>query len=129
MKFTQYLVILFLCLASSCNAQQSHDAHYPDIPGISATVLIKTTKAWNGAVLPEYGSGQPEINIIRYQFSPGSSIPMHMHPVINAGVLLQGELTVTTKSGQTVQLKAGDPLVELFKEWYFGANSGSEVAD
>lgn len=122
-------MVLFLCLAGSCNAQQSQDAHYPDISGVSATVLIKTAKAWNGAVLPEYGSGQPEITIIRYRFAPGASIPMHMHPVINAGVLLQGELTVTTKAGDKIQLKAGDPLVELFKEWHFGANSGLDVAD
>jgi quercetin dioxygenase-like cupin family protein len=129
LKLNRCLAVFYLCFAINCTAQESLAPHYPDIPGVSATVLIKTTKAWNGSVLPEYGAGQPEISIIRYRFAPRASIPMHMHPVINAGVLLQGELTVTTKAGDKIQLKAGDPLVELFKEWHFGVNSGSEVAD
>lgn len=129
MKFSKYLPILFFGCAINCIAQESSQAHYPDIPGVSATVLIRTTKSWNDSILPQYGVGQPEITIIRYKFAPGAEIPMHMHPVINAGILLQGELTITTKTGQKILLKAGDPLVELFKEWHFGANSGSEMAD
>ena len=102
---------------------------YPDIPGVKADVLIKTTQSWNGSTLPEYGNGQPEITIIRYRFAPGATLPMHMHPVINAGVLLKGELIVTTKTGQKIELKAGDPLVELFKEWHSGLNPGKEPVD
>ena len=102
---------------------------YPDIPGVKAQVLIKTTQSWNGSTLPDYGNGQPEITIIRYSFAPGATLPMHMHPVINAGVLLQGELIVTTKTGQKLELKAGDPLVELFKEWHSGFNPGKESVD
>jgi hypothetical protein len=39
-----------------------------------------------------------------------------MHPVINAGVLLKGELKIFTKTGEKITLKSGEPLVELFKE-------------
>ena len=102
---------------------------YPDIPGVKADVLIKTTQSWNGSTLPEYGNGQPEITIIRYRFAPSATLPMHMHPVINAGVLLKGALIVTTKTGQKIELKAGDPLVELFKEWHSGLNPGKEPVD
>jgi quercetin dioxygenase-like cupin family protein len=66
---------------------------------------------------------------VRYTFAPGASIPMHMHPVINAGVLLSGQLSITTKSGQNKIVRAGEPLVELFKEWHYGANIGAEPVD
>lgn len=115
--------------ATLCHAEAPRKHYYTDIPGVEAQVLIKTTQAWNGTTLPGYGDGQPEISIVRYRFEPGSSLPMHMHPVINAGVLLKGELTVFTKSGDKVHLKAGEPLVELFKEWHYGLNPGTEPVD
>jgi quercetin dioxygenase-like cupin family protein len=70
-----------------------------------------------------------EITIIRYRFAPGASIPMHMHPVINAGLLLKGELSIFTKTGEKITLKAGEPLVELFKEWHYGSNLGAGPVD
>lgn len=117
-----------LLLSSAALAEDVHKT-YSDISGVEAKTLIKTTKAWNGSALPAYGEGQSEITIIRYVFEAGAKIPMHMHPVINAGVLLKGELTITTKSGEKIVVKAGEPLVELFKEWHFGANTGSDKAE
>lgn len=130
MKYHKYVLgILIACLAPLCSAEEPRKHYYTDIPGVEARVLIKTTKAWNGSTLPGYGEGQPEISIVRYRFEPGAAIPMHMHPVINAGVLLKGELNVITQSGEKLTVKAGEPLVELFKEWHYGANPGSEPVD
>lgn len=110
---------------------QAEDIHqtYASLKGIDAKTLLKTTQSWNGATLPAYGSEPAEISIVKYEFEPGAAIPMHMHPVINAGVLLQGELTITTKSGQKIVVKAGDTVVELFKEWHSGANTGADKAE
>lgn len=121
--------MLIASFASWCCAEEPRKHYYTDIPGVEAQVLIKTTKAWNGSTLPAYGDGQPEISIVRYRFEPGAAIPMHMHPVINAGVLLKGELEVITKSGEKLTVKAGEPLVELFKEWHYGSNPGKEPVD
>ena len=130
MKLTPHILGLAIGLTPLAGWTDDAVKHaYPDIPGVKAQVLIKTTQAWNGSRLPEYGQGQPEVTIIRYRFAPGAKLPMHMHPVINAGVLLKGELIVTTKSGQEITLKAGDPLVELFKEWHSGVNPGKEPVD
>lgn len=123
------LMALVLMLSQHGHADGIQKRYYTDIPGIEAQVLIKTTKSWNGATLPAYSEGQPEITIIRYTFAPGASIPMHMHPVINAGVLLKGELNISTKNGEKIILKAGEPLVELFKEWHSGSNPGVEAVD
>ena len=54
---------------------------------------------------------------------------MHTHPVINAGVLVSGELTVITDSGQTLHLKPGDPIVEVVDTWHYGKNEGTDPAD
>jgi hypothetical protein len=44
-------------------------------------------------------------------------LPLHKHLVINAGVLLQGELTVVAKDGGALHLEAGDSIVELVNQW------------
>jgi quercetin dioxygenase-like cupin family protein len=130
MKLFKFIALTCISIASQyVQADEDRKHYYTDIPGVEANVLIKTTKSWNGTTLPVYGDGQPEISIVRYRFAPGASIPMHMHPVINAGVLLSGELSITTKSGEAIVVKAGEPLVELFREWHSGSNSGSEPAD
>ena len=130
MKLLKYFPVAFVLILSQHGyADEGRKRYYTDIPGVEANVLIKTTTSWNGATLPPYGEGQPEITIIRYRFAPGASIPMHMHPVINAGVLLKGELNIFTKTGEKITLKAGEPLVELFKEWHYGSNPGTEPID
>lgn len=130
MKLSQLLAGGAFCLFAACvSADDPKKHYYTDIPGVEAQVLIKTTQSWNGATLPAYGDGQPEITIVRYTFAPGASLPMHMHPVINAGVLIQGTLEVMTKSGEKITLKAGQPMVELFKEWHYGVNPGKKPVD
>jgi quercetin dioxygenase-like cupin family protein len=130
MYLLKYLSFTFaLTLSQITLADDNRKHYYTDIPGVEANVLIKTTTSWNGTKLPSYGEGQSEITIIRYRFAPGASIPMHMHPVINAGVLLKGELNIFTKTGEKITLKAGEPLVELFKEWHYGSNPGTEAVD
>jgi quercetin dioxygenase-like cupin family protein len=130
MKSLKLLIFAVMgLLYSPLYAEENPKRYYTDIPGVQANVLIKTSQSWNGTALPAYGDGPAEITIVRYTFAPGAAIPMHMHPVINAGVLLSGQLSITTKSGQNKIVKAGEPLVELFKEWHYGANIGAEPVD
>jgi len=92
-------------------------------------VLAKATSSWNGETLPFYLTGQPEITILKISIPPHIQLPLHQHPVINAGVLLKGELTVLTKEGKTLHLKAGDPIVEVVNTWHYGINEGNEPAE
>ena len=92
-------------------------------------VLAKTTSSWNGAELPHYPKGQPEITILRITVPPRSRLPVHEHPVINAGVLLKGQLTVVTNDNEVLHLKAGDSIVELVNKPHFGKNEGDEPAE
>jgi quercetin dioxygenase-like cupin family protein len=49
---------------------------------------------------------------------------MHKHPVINAGVVLEGKLTVISKDGKQLILNSGDSIIELVNKWHYGVNQG-----
>ncbi len=98
-------------------------------PGLKAVQLTKTTTSWDGSPLPAYPAGQPEVTILRITIPPKTRLPLHEHPVINAGVLLQGALTVMTEKGKTLHLKAGDPIVEVVDKWHYGINEGDAPAE
>ena len=98
-------------------------------PGVKAVQLAKTTTSWDGRTLPPYPAGQPEVTILRITIPPKTRLPLHEHPVINAGVLLKGELKVVTEKGETLHLKAGDPIVEVVDKWHYGINEGETPAE
>ena len=91
--------------------------------------LVKSTRSWDAELLPSYPQGQPEITILRISIPAGAQLNTHSHPVINAGVLINGELTVITKDGKMLQLKAGDPIVELVNTLHYGINRGNVPAE
>ncbi len=91
--------------------------------------LVKSTRSWDGEMLPAYPAGQPEITILRIGIPAGARLETHRHPVINAGVLLKGQLTVVTTDGQTLHLKAGDPIVEVVNKLHYGVNEGNVPAE
>jgi len=96
---------------------------------LEVKVLAKTTQSWNGDALPAYQEGQPQVTILRIVIPAGMQLPLHKHPVINAGVLLKGQLTVITEGKDTLYMKAGDSIVELVNKWHYGKNEGSEPAE
>lgn len=91
--------------------------------------LVKTTKSWNGEFLLPYPQGQPEITIRRISIPAGARLETHSHQVINAGVLMSGQLTVVTADGKTLHLKAGDPIVEVVNTSHYGINQGKVPAE
>jgi len=96
---------------------------------ITAEVITKTSMSWDGSILPAYPQAQPEITILRIIIQPGASIDWHKHPMINAGVLLKGQLTVESEEQDVLHLNAGDPIVELVNKWHHGVNNGLEPVE
>jgi len=96
-----------------------------DVKAVKVDTLVKTSSSWDGSVLPNYPVGKPEITILKITIPPGVQLPLHYHPVINTGVLISGELTVTTEDDKTLYLKAGDGIVEVVNKWHYGENEGS----
>jgi len=112
-------IISFLCITACVS----------NINNIEVRQLAKSTKSWDGDTLPQYPQGQPEVTILRIKIPAGAKLEIHNHPVINAGVLLAGELTVVTEDNKTLNLKAGDSIVELVNKKHYGKNEGKETAE
>ncbi|WP_456480323.1 cupin domain-containing protein [Nautilia sp.] len=100
-----------------------------DLNKVKVVVLTKTGMSWDGEALPHYPKGKPEITILRITIPPKCRLPIHKHPVINAGVLLKGELTVVTDDNKTLHLKAGDSIVEVVNKWHYGKNESDKPAE
>lgn len=122
MKKIIYALLLTLVLTGTAPAHENDGA-------LKVDVLTRTGASWNGAPLPAYPAGTPEVTILKISIPPGMELPLHEHPVINAGVLLTGELTVVTKDKKTLHLKAGDPIVEVVDTWHYGRNDGDTPAE
>jgi quercetin dioxygenase-like cupin family protein len=96
---------------------------------VQVDVLAKTTTSWDGTTLPRYPQSQPEVTILHIVIPPHTRLPLHKHPVINAGVLLRGSLTVEAEDGRSLHLQGGDSIVELVNQWHYGRNDGDEPAE
>ena len=121
MKKLLFGICLTLLLLSNVLAE--------DVSNVAVDVLSKTGSSWDGKSLPDYPTGKPEITILRIKIPAKTQLPLHKHPVINAGVLLSGELTVVTEDNKTLYLKAGDSIVEVVDKWHYGKNEGNEPAE
>ncbi|CAL2082489.1 Cupin domain protein [Tenacibaculum sp. 190524A02b] len=111
-------VIGYLIVITLLGCKQSTEG----ITKIQVTELAKTSRSWNGTDLPTYPEGTPEVTVLKIEIPPKTKLKWHKHPVINAGVLLKGELTVISRKKDTLYLKAGDPIVELVNQWHYGEN-------
>lgn len=100
-----------------------------NLSNVAVEILAKSSKSWDGEPLPSYPKGKPEVTILRIKIPAGAKLEIHNHPVINAGVLLAGELTVVTEDNKTLHLKAGDSIVELVNKKHYGKNEGTETAE
>ena len=118
------LVILAAVVAGGCVSRPIAGDAKP-----VSTQLVRDTRSWDGAALPPYPAGQPEVRILRITIPAGARLPSHRHPVINAGVLVRGRLDVVASNGQTLSLKAGDPIVEVVGTWHYGYNPGDSDAE
>jgi len=122
------VVILFTCLVplSACTTT----APVPNSPQpISVTTLSKASQSWNGSLLPAYQAGQPEVTILRIVIQPGVSLAWHKHPIINAGIVLNGQIRVESEQGEVKEFKQGETIIELVNHWHHGGNNGTEPAE
>ncbi|WP_411031208.1 cupin domain-containing protein [Spongiimicrobium sp. 3-5] len=120
MRTSLFLALILSFLLISCKEQPTKT---------EVVTLVETETSWDGNKLPHYPEGDPQIKILKYTIPPNTQLPVHKHLVINAGVLLKGELTVIDEYKNTLHLKAGDPIVELVNTFHYGKNEGSQPAE
>lgn len=118
----KYLLPALACLFSALSFADSG-------PPVKMQKLVQSEKMWDGAPLPSYPAGQPEITVARITIPPRSTLAWHKHPSINAGYLLSGALTVVSEDGRQLTLKPGDALIELVDKYHHGRNDGDDPAE
>jgi quercetin dioxygenase-like cupin family protein len=121
---TAFPTVLLVLLGFSFCQPKENKSQSP-----SSEVLAESYLSWNGDSLPSYPVGKPKISIVKVTIPPHAILPKHYHPVINAGILLKGELTVVDEKGNTLQLKAGDPIIEVVNTVHYGKNEGDEPVE
>ena len=117
-----------LCIAAGCASPRpdSPFAKYADAKEVQRLELKRTSESWDGTQLPDYLQGKPELVVMRYVFPVGSKLPWHHHPVINYGILQQGELTIVGLDGKRQVVRAGDAIVEMVGPVHCGMNTGDK---
>ena len=111
---------------SSCeNANAQEDNPVP-APKVVSTELIRTDKSWDGVELPDYLLGRPELVAVKYEFPAGQKLGWHHHPVMNYGILVQGELTIIGQDGKEKTVHEGEAVVEMVNTIHHGENRGTK---
>ena len=100
---------------------------YDDAKEIKIIDLKRTSQSWDGVELPDYPVGKPELVVRRYIFPRGSKLGWHHHPVMNYGILQQGELTIIGLDGKETTVKAGEAVVEMVGTIHHGENRGDKT--
>ena len=102
-------------------------AKYDDAKEIQIIDLKRTSQSWDGVELPDYPVGKPELVVRRYIFPRGSKLGWHHHPVMNYGILQQGELTIIGLDGKETTVKAGEAVVEMVGTIHHGETRGDKT--
>ena len=97
-----------------------------DNPVVRTTDLIRTSKSWDGVELPDYLKGRPELVAMKYEFPAGEKLGWHHHPVMNFGILVQGELTIVSEDGTEKVVHEGEAVVEMVGTIHHGENRGTK---
>ena len=118
-------VAVILCSLSVLSACQNNRKEQP-VTEVVTTELLRTTQSWNGAELPDYPQGSPELVAVKYVIPAGQKLGWHHHEVMNHGVLVQGELTIIGLDGQIKVMHEGEVVVEMVDAIHHGENRGTE---
>jgi len=84
---------------------------------------LSTSATWDGTPI-RYPSGTAKVSGAIVTLQPGTETGWHTHPVPCLALILEGELLVELKGGQTKKLKAGDTLAEVINTPHNGKNIG-----
>ena len=102
-------------LLSFSSVSYAHDSP------IKVEQLLQTTRSWDGTPYAGYVSGQPEITILKIAIPPNTTLDWHQHPMINAGYVLSGQITLEKKeTGERMVFHAGQALAECVNKVHRG---------
>lgn len=128
----KHATVLVICATmmmtlSLVGCKKANDEVGKNAPVVTSEEMIRTSKSWDGVELPDYLQGRPELVAVHYEIPPGQKLGWHHHPVMNYGVLIQGELTVVGLDGKKKVIHEGEAIVEMVNTVHHGENNGSKT--
>lgn len=91
---------------------------------VKAMPLLKTDRSWDGTALA-YPAGPAEVTALLIEVAPGAETGWHLHPVPSFAYVLEGELEIRLRTGQSQRLAAGQALAEVVDTAHNGRNPGT----
>ena len=135
MKLTKQMMIAAILTISgavttsvgltSCKEARAQEDN-PVQQQVVSTELIRTSQSWDGVELPDYLEGRPELVAVKYVFPAGQKLGWHHHPVMNYGILVEGELTIIGQDGKEKVVHEGEAVVEMVNTIHHGENRGTK---
>ena len=123
-----FAAILAICglvvVMITCNKTNAQDDNHTQ--EVKSEELIRTSQSWDGVELPDYLQGRPELVAVKYEFPAGQKLGWHHHPVMNYGILVQGELTIIGEDGKEKVVHEGEAVVEMVNTIHHGENRGTK---
>ena len=109
-----FAAILIICgtVAVTTACKEANAQKEEPVASVQSTELIRTSQSWDGVELPDYFQGRPELVAVKYVFPAGQKLGWHHHPVMNYGILIQGELTIIGQDGKEKTVHEGEPVVD-----------------
>ena len=118
------ILALLMGLFSFCSKANNETAK------VASVELLKTSQSWDGAELPDYLEGKPELRVLKVVIPPHTSLPKHHHDVMSYGVVNKGQLTLVRESdGKEKTVHQGEAVVETVGTVHHGENRGDEVVE
>lgn len=127
MKKLNSLMLLAIITMMLVGCRKSDEQVVNTASEIKTEELIRTSQSWDGADLPDYFQGRPELVAVHYEIPPGKKLGWHHHPVMNYGVLIQGDLTVIGQDGKEKTFHEGETIVEMVNTVHHGENRGTKT--
>ena len=116
----------FMTGCKKANVQENSPQSENAAQTVRSEELIRTSQSWDGVELPDYLQGRPELVAVKYEFPAGQKLGWHHHPVMNYGVLVQGELTIIGQDGKEKVVHEGEAVVEMVNTIHHGENRGTK---
>lgn len=114
---------------SHCGSRHPANANSHGHGNVRVEVLVESDSSWDGEKLPAYPTEAPQITVKKVTIPPYAQLKWHLHPSINAGYMISGEIVVTAEDGQERVVKAGEGLIEIVNTWHYGRNDGDVPAE
>jgi quercetin dioxygenase-like cupin family protein len=94
---------------------------------IKSEIMLKASSAWNGIPYTPYGSGDPELTVLRIKIPAGAKLPWHIHPHPNAAYIISGQVTIEERNGKAETFTAGQVVPETIEAEHMGTAGDTPV--